>query len=288
MSKPAVKAFFDDATFTVSYVVWDSDTRDAIVIDSVLDFDAKSGRTQTTSADAIIAFIRKNDLSVGWILETHAHADHITASRYLKEQLDGLTGIGDEIRDVQATFAKVFNLGPDFPTDGSQFDRLFQDDENFESGNLSVNVLTTPGHTPACVAYLIGDACFVGDTLFMPDFGTARTDFPHGDAATLYRSIQKILGLPADTRLFVGHDYKAPGRDEFAWETTVAEESVNNIHVGDGTSEADFVKLRTERDASLAVPALLLPAIQINIRAGDFPPAEANGASYLKLPLNVI
>lgn len=288
MNRPAVKAFFDPATYTISYVVWDSGTRKAAVIDSVLDFDAKSGRTGTASADDIIAYTKNNDLSVDWNLETHVHADHITAARYLQAELGGRTGIGAGVAEVQSIFAGIFNLEPGFVTNGSQFDRLFGDNDSFELGSLSVKIIETPGHTPACITYLIGDACFVGDTLFMPDSGTARTDFPRGDAATLYRSIQRILALPADTRIFVGHDYKAPGRDEYAWESTVGDESANNIHVGNGTSEKDFVKLRTERDESLAVPDLLLPAIQVNIRAGDFPPVESNGTSYLKLPLNVL
>lgn len=288
MSTPSVKAFFDDATCTVSYVVWDPGTREAAVIDSVLDFEVKSGRTRTTSADKIIACVKQNDLSVRWILETHVHADHITASRYLQEQLGGRTGIGAGITEVQEVFAEIFNLQREFSTDGSQFDRLFTENDNIELGELSLTVLGTPGHTPACVTYRIGDACFVGDTLFMPDYGTARTDFPHGDAATLYRSIRKILALPPDTRIFVGHDYKAPGRDEYAWETTVADELTGNIHIADGVSEAAFVKLRTGRDKSLAVPDLLLPAVQVNIRAGEFPPAGSNGTHYLKLPLNVL
>ncbi len=288
MKKPEVKAFFDDATYTVSYVVWDPVSREAVVIDPVLDFDSPSGRTQTRSADAIIAFTADRGLSVNWILETHAHADHLTACAYLKRQLGGKTGIGRGIVEVQKTFAGIFNLEPEFTASGEQFDRLFSDNDRFGLGGLSVEVLHTPGHTPACISYLIGDACFVGDTLFMPDFGTARTDFPLGSAATLYRSIQRLLALPGGTRIFVGHDYKAPGRSEFAWETTVADESADNIHVGNGTSEQEFVKMRTERDATLTVPALLLPAIQINIRAGNFPPAENNGTRYLKLPLNAL
>ncbi len=288
MSKPVVHAIFDEATYTLSYVAWDAGTRDAAVIDSVLDFDAKSGRTSTASADKIIAYTREKNLTVRWILETHVHADHLTASHYLKDKLGALTGIGAAITEVQETFSAIFNLEPEFCSDGSQFNRLFADNDSFELGELSATAIMTPGHTPACMTYLIGDACFVGDTLFMPDFGTARTDFPQGDAATLYRSIQKILARPAESRIFVGHDYKAPGRDEYAWETTVAEESVNNIHVGNGISEEDFVTLRNERDARLAVPALLLPAVQVNIRAGDLPPAESNGTRYLKLPLNVL
>jgi len=288
VNRPAVKAFFDPATYTITYVVWDSRSGDAAVIDSVLDFDAKSGRTSTASADEVIAYTKTNDLSVNWILETHVHADHLTAARYLKDQLGARTGIGAGIVAVQDTFAGIFNLGPEFSIDGSQFDRLFADQDSFELGGLSPKAIATPGHTPACMTYLIGDALFVGDTLFMPDFGTARTDFPHGDAATLYRSIQRILAEPADTRLFTGHDYKAPGRDEYAWETTVAAQCVNNVHVGNGISEEEFVKLRTERDASLAVPALLLPAVQVNMRAGELPPAENNGTHYLKLPLNVL
>ncbi len=288
MKQPEIKAFFDPATYTISYVVWDPDTSEAAIIDPVLDFDSRSGRTQTHSADKIIASVKEHGLTVAWILETHAHADHITASRYLKNELGGQTGIGAGITDVQATFADIFNLEPDFPTDGTQFDQLFGDNHCLELGALSIEVLHTPGHTPACVSYSIGNCCFVGDTLFMPDFGTARTDFPQGCAATLYRSIQRLLALPSPTRIFVGHDYKAPDRDEYAWETTVADELLKNIHIGNGASEEEFVKLRTERDATLSMPALLLPAIQINIRAGDFPPAENNSISYLKLPLNAL
>ncbi len=272
----------------MSYIVWDASSREAAVIDSVLDFDSKSGRSWTSSADVLVAFVKNNDLSVAWILETHAHADHITASDYLQEQLGGRTGIGAGITDVQHIFAGVFNLQSEFATDGSQFDRLFTENDSFELGGLPVTVLSTPGHTPACVTYRIGDACFVGDAIFMPDFGTARADFPRGDAAVLYRSIQKILAFPADTRVFVGHDYKAPGRDQYAWETTVAEQSAGNIHVGNGISEQAFVKLRTERDKALAVPDLLLPAIQVNMRAGKFPVAESNGTHYLKLPVNAL
>ena len=288
MNRASVKAFFDEATNTISYVAFDPATREAVIIDSVLNYDAKSARTQTSSADEIIAYTKANNLHVIWILETHAHADHMTASRYLKDQLDAPTGIGSGIITVQETFAGIFNLGPEFSANGKQFDRLFDDNDSFQIGELSATVLHTPGHTPACVAYQIGDACFVGDTLFMPDFGTARTDFPQGDAGTLYQSIQSILALPADTRIFVGHDYKAPDRDEYAWETTVADEAANNIHIGNGTTATEFVKMRTERDATLDVPALLLPAIQVNIRAGDFPPAESNGSRYLKLPLNIL
>ncbi len=288
MNTPSIKAFFDQATNTISYIVFDTASGEAVIIDSVLDFEAKSARTHTASADEIIAYTKDKHLSVNWILETHAHADHITASHYLKEQLGAPTGIGKGIIKVQETFAGIFNLGAEFTANGKQFDRLFDDNDSFQLGELNIKVLHTPGHTPACVAYLIGDACFVGDTLFMPDFGTARTDFPQGDAGTLYNSIQRILALPMSTRIFVGHDYKAPDRDEYAWETTVADEAKNNIHVGDGTTEKEFVELRTERDATLGVPALLLPAIQVNIRAGNFPPSENNGTSFLKIPLNIL
>jgi glyoxylase-like metal-dependent hydrolase (beta-lactamase superfamily II) len=288
MTKPNIKAFFDQTTNTISYVVFDPATREAVIIDSVLNFDVKSARTQSESADEMIAYTQENHLSVYWILETHAHADHITAANYLKDQLGAHTGIGAGIIKVQETFAGVFNLGSEFTANGEQFDRLFDDNDSFQLGELEIKVLHTPGHTPACVAYLIGDACFVGDTLFMPDFGTARTDFPQGNAGTLYQSIQKILALPPTTRVFVGHDYKAPDRDEYAWETTVADELAKNIHVGNGTTEKEFIELRTERDATLGVPALLLPAIQINIRAGEFPPTEKNGTCFLKIPLNIL
>jgi len=286
--QPRVKAFFDEATYTVSYAVTEPDGPHCAIIDSVLDYDPKSGRTATQSADAVIAYIREQGLRVDWILETHAHADHLSAAPYLKAKLGGQSAIGTHITDVQDVFKGIFNAEEDFPTDGSQFDHLFSDGDTFLVGEMPVQVMHTPGHTPACITYVIGDAAFVGDTLFMPDFGTARTDFPGGDAATLYRSIRRILALPPKTRLFMCHDYKAPGRDQYAWETSVAEESARNVHVHDGISEEEFVKLRTERDKVLDMPALLLPSVQVNMRAGRFPPPEENGVSYLKLPLNAV
>lgn len=287
--KPQVTTFFDEATYTATHVVAEPDGAHAAIVDSVLDFDPKSGRTSTGSADAVLAFVAKHGLTVDWILETHAHADHLTAAPYLKEKLGAKIGIGDHITVVQETFKGVFNTGDEFRTDGSQFDHMFKDGETFAVGALEVSVMHTPGHTPACVSYRAGDAVFVGDTLFMPDYGTARCDFPGGDAATLYTSIHKILSLPPETRIFLCHDYKAPPeRDEFVWETTVAAERAENIHVHEGVSEAAFVKMRSERDATLDMPVLILPAVQVNMRAGAFPPAEDNGTSYLKLPLNVL
>lgn len=284
--KPLVKTFFDEDTFTASHVVIDPATKMAAIIDSVLDFDQASGRTSTKSADAIIAYIRDNDLTVEWILETHVHADHLTAAPYLKEKLGGKTGIGDKIDLVQNVFAEVFNTEGTFKRDGSQFDKLFADGETFKLGGIDAKVIHTPGHTPACTTIIIGDAGFVGDTLFMPDYGTARCDFPGGDARTLFRSIQKIFALPPETRLFMCHDYKAPGRDEYVWETSVAEEREKNIHVRNGTTEDEFVKMREARDKTLAMPRLILPSVQVNMRAGDMPPKEGNGVSYLKIPLN--
>mgnify|MGYP001451353540 CR=1 FL=1 len=285
---PIVQAFFDEATFTVSYVVSEPDGPHCAIVDSVLDYDPKAGRTSTKSADAVIAHVRERNLTVDWILETHAHADHLTAAPYLKEKLGGQIAIGAHITDVQGIFGKVFNAEPGFRADGSQFDHLFADGDSFRIGSLEGRVMHTPGHTPACLTYVIGDAAFVGDTLFMPDYGTARADFPGGDAAILYRSIQKVLALPAETRLFMCHDYKAPGRDVFAWETTVAREKAENVHVHDGVSEAEFVRMRTERDATLDMPVLILPAVQVNMRAGHLPPAEDNGVTYLKIPVNAL
>ncbi len=284
--KPQVKTFFDEDTFTASHVVVDPATKKAAVIDSVLDFDPASGTTTTKSADEIIAYVRENDLEVEWILETHVHADHLTAAPYLKQKLGGKTGIGNKIDVVQNTFAKIFNAESAFKRDGSQFDHLFADGEKFKLGEIDAHVMHTPGHTPACSTIVIGDAGFVGDTLFMPDYGTARCDFPGGDARTLHRSIQKIFALPPKTRLFMCHDYKAPGRDDYVWETTVAEEREKNIHVRNGITEDEFVKMREARDKTLAMPRLILPSVQVNMRAGDMPPKEDNGVSYLKLPLN--
>jgi glyoxylase-like metal-dependent hydrolase (beta-lactamase superfamily II) len=285
--KPETKTFFDEATFTASHVVWDRERKVAAIIDSVKDYDPKSGRTSTESADEIIAFVKEQSLSVEWILETHVHADHLTAAPYLKQALGGKIGIGDQIAVVQNVFKKVFNAEADFATDGRQFDHLFKDGERFSIGGLEAKVMHTPGHTPACSTYLIGDAAFVGDTLFMPDFGTARCDFPGGDARTLYKSIHKILALPPETRLFLCHDY-APGGRPYAWETTVAAERAENIHVHDGVSEEDFVKMRSERDKQLDMPVLILPSVQVNMRAGDLPPAEDNGTRYLKIPLDAL
>jgi len=286
---PHVTAFFDEATYTVSYVVREPDGPRAAIIDSVLDFDPKSGRTSTASADRIIAFVREHGLTVDWILETHAHADHLSAAPYLKAALGGRIGIGEHITEVQRIFKKVFNLEKTFNTDGAQFDHLFREGEEFRIGGMTARVMHTPGHTPADVTYVIGDAAFVGDTLFMPDYGTARADFPGGDARRLYRSIRRLLEeLPPETRLFLCHDYKASGRDHYAWETTVAEERAHNLHVHDGVSEEAFVAMRTARDKTLAMPVLLLPSVQVNIRAGQLPPPEDNGVSYLKIPVNVI
>jgi len=285
---PIVQAFFDEATFTVSYIVREPEGPRCAIIDSVLDYDPKAGRTSTVSADAIVDAVRRQGLTVEWILETHAHADHLTAAPYLKDKLGGTTAIGAHIRDVQAIFSKVFNAEASFRTDGSQFDRLFEDGESFRIGSLEARVLHTPGHTPACLTYVMGDAAFVGDTLFMPDYGTARCDFPGGDAATLYRSIHKVLALPPETRIFLCHDYKAPGRDTYAWETTVAEERARNIHVHDGVGEAEFVAMRTARDRTLAMPVLILPSVQVNMRAGHLPPAEDNGTRYLKIPVDLL
>ncbi|WP_415776517.1 MBL fold metallo-hydrolase [Sneathiella sp. HT1-7] len=284
---PDVKAFFHKPTFTVSYVVSDPDSRKAIIIDSALDYDNASGRTATTAADEVIDFVKAQELDVEWILETHVHADHLTAAPYLQEKLGGIIGIGGVVKEVQSTFKKVFNCGDEVADDGSQFQHLFQDGETVEVGGMTIEVMATPGHTPACIIYKIGDAVFVGDTLFMPDFGTARCDFPGGDARTLYRSIQKIFSYPPETRLFMCHDYGPNGRD-YAWETSVAEQRANNIHIHDGISEEEFVKMRTERDATLSMPVLILPSIQVNMRAGHFPEAEENGVSYLKVPLNAL
>ncbi len=284
--KPVVTAFFDEATFTVSYVVKDPQSSSCAIIDSVLDYDPKSGRTDTRSADQVIAHVRENGLEVDWLLETHAHADHLSAAPYIQKQLGGTTAIGSHITEVQDVFAKLFNVEKGFQTDGRQFEHLFEDGEEFTIGTLKLRAMHTPGHTPACMTYVTDGAAFVGDTLFMPDFGTARADFPGGDARVMYRSIQKILALPDETTLYMCHDYKAPGRDEFKWETTVAEEKAHNVHVGAGKSEDEFVALREARDATLEMPTLILPSVQVNIRAGHMPPAEANGVSYLKIPIN--
>lgn len=284
---PNVRAFFDKATGTVSYVIYDAAGGTAAIVDPVLDYDPRSGRTRTASAEQIIAYVRAEKLRVEWILETHAHADHLSASQYLRDALGGRIAIGERIREVQGTFKRIFNLEPDFPVDGSQFDVLLADDEIFTIGTLAAQALLVPGHTPADLAYRIGDAVFVGDTLFMPDVGTARCDFPGGDAHTLYRSIRKLLSLPPATRVFICHDYPPAGR-EVQWETSVAAQRERNIHVHDGVSEAAFVAMRTARDRSLDMPVLILPSVQVNVRAGRLPPPEANGISYLKIPLNAL
>lgn len=286
-----VEAFFDPATSTVSYLLNDPATRQCAIIDSVLDYDPKSGRTRTDSADRLIARVRELGTTVQWILETHVHADHLSAAAYLKDTLGGQLGIGGHIRTVQTVFGKLFNAGDDFARDGSQFDHLFADDETFSVGSLTVRALHTPGHTPACMTYVIQDAhstaAFVGDTLFMPDYGTARCDFPGGDARTLYRSINRVLSLPAETVLYMCHDYPPNGR-AVQYSTTVAEERAHNIHVKDGITEAAFVTMREARDAKLDMPVLLLPSVQINMRAGEMPPPEPNGVRYVKIPINAL
>ena len=282
-----VQAFFDPATYTVSYLVCDPARCEAAIVDPVLDFDPKSGRTATHSADAILTAAAAAGLHIRWILETHAHADHLSAAQYLKAKTGAPVVIGAAIAQVQVVFRAVFNE-PGIAADGRQFDRLVKDGEKLPLGSLEFEVLHTPGHTPACVTYRIGDAAFVGDTLFMPDYGTARADFPGGDARTLYRSIRRILALPPATRLFMCHDYKAPGRESFAWETTVAEERARNVHIHDGVGEDEFVHMREARDKTLDMPALILPSIQVNMRAGNWPMPEANGTVYLKLPVNAL
>lgn len=284
--KPVVTPFFHEPTNTVAYVVADDAAKMCAIVDSVLDFDYASGGTSTTSADEIIAFVKKNGYQVQWILETHVHADHISAAPHLRQALGGTVVIGDGITVVQNVFGKVFNAEPGFARDGSQFDRLFHDGETFQVGTITATAMHTPGHTPACMTYLIGDAAFVGDTIFMPDAGTARCDFPGGDAHILFQSVRRILSLPAETRIFVCHDYTAPGRSDYAWETTVGEERAKNIHVRDGISEAEFVEMRTTRDRTLDMPKLILPSVQVNMRAGEMPPAEDNGMVYLKVPVN--
>jgi len=283
---PDVTGFFDDATNTISYVVRDPMSKKAAIIDSVLDFDYASGRTDTRSADRIIGWVKDQGLGIDWILETHVHADHLSAAPYLQERLGGRIGIGENITVVQDTFGKVFNEGTRFQRDGSQFDRLFGEGDSFHIGQMRGDVLHTPGHTPACMTYVIGDAAFVGDTLFMPDFGTARCDFPGGSADALWDSVQKILSLPDRTRIFVGHDYMAPGREVFAWESTVKEQKARNVHVGCGHDKSDFVRMRTARDATLGMPRLIVPSLQVNMRAGRMPEADDDGTVYLKVPVN--
>lgn len=286
--QPAVTSFFDPATYTYSYVVQDPDSSACVIIDSVLDYDAASGRTKTESAEKIVAFVREHKLDVEWILETHVHADHLSAAPYLKQQLGGQLAIGSAITTVQKIFGELFNAEESFMTDGSQFDRLLSEGDTLTFGGLTISVMHTPGHTPACLSYVIGDAVFVGDTLFMPDYGTARCDFPGGDAATLFASIQRLFELPDETRMFMCHDYKAPDREEYCNETTVAAEREHNIHVHPGVTVDEFVAMRTARDATLSMPTLILPSVQINMRAGDLPPAEDNGVRYLKIPLNAL
>ena len=287
-TQPQVRAFFDPPTNTFTYLVRDPSSNVCAIIDSVLAFDYSNGRTDTRAADELVAHIREAGLQVQWILETHAHADHLSAAPYLQEQLGGKIGIGEHIIKVQQIFGKVFNAGTEFARDGSQFDALFADGDTFSIGNLGVKVLHTPGHTPACLSYLIGDAVFVGDTLFMPDYGTARCDFPGGDSATLYQSVQKLLALPDETRMYLCHDYLPEGRSHYVHETTVGEQRRRNIHIHEGVSEADFVVLRDARDATLSAPKLLIPSVQVNIRAGHLPEPEDNGQVYLKVPVNLL
>lgn len=284
--KPEVEAFFDPATNTISYVVKDPASNSCAVVDSVMDIDYAAGRITYDNADAIIEFIRRNDLDLEWVIETHVHADHLSAAPYIQEKLGGKIGIGDQIMVVQNTFGKVFNEGTEFQRDGSQFDALFKDGDSYDVGSMRVFTIYTPGHTPACMTHVMGNAAFVGDTLFMPDGGSARADFPGGDAATLYRSIQKIMELPDDMRLFMCHDYGPNGR-EIRWETTVEEEKAHNIHVGGGRSEEDFVRFRTERDATLDMPKLIIPSLQVNMRAGEVP-TDKDGRPMLKVPVNTL
>ena len=285
---PVVRSFFDPATFTVSHVVHDPATRQAAIIDSVLDYDPAAGRTARASAEAIIAYVQAEGLSVAWLLETHAHADHLSAAPYLKERLGGTLAIGRQIIHVQQVFGAIFNAGPDFARDGSDFDRLFEDGDRFEIGGLQAMALHVPGHTPADMAYVIGDAVFPGDTIFMPDYGTARADFPGGDARQLFRSIRRLMALPDATRMFLCHDYLAPGRDDYAWETTVGAQRASNVHVHEGVGEDAFVAMREARDATLGMPRLILPSIQVNIRGGHLPEPESNGTRYLKIPLDAL
>jgi glyoxylase-like metal-dependent hydrolase (beta-lactamase superfamily II) len=286
--RPGIAGFFDAATFTVTYVVHDPATGEAAIVDSVLDFDSSSGRTATTSADAVIDYVTSHNLKVTWLLETHAHADHLSAAPYLQQKLGGKIVIGEHITTVQQVFGKLFNAGTEFERDGSQFDALFKDGDTFTIGNLPVTVMHVPGHTPACLAYVVGEAVFVGDTMFMPDYGTARADFPGGDARALFRSLRRILALPPETRLFMCHDYLPKGRSEYVWETTVAAEREGNIHAHDGITEDEFVAMREARDATLDMPRLILPSVQVNMRAGHLPPPDDNGITYLKLPVNAV
>ena len=284
--RPSIAGFFDEATNTISYVVHDPATCEAAIIDSVLDYDAAAGRTSYDSADRILEYVAANDLKVVWQIETHAHADHISAAPYLQKKVGGELAIGRQIIRVQDVFGKIFNAGTEFERDGSQFDRLFDDGDRFTLGSLEGIALHVPGHTPADMAFIIGDAAFVGDTMFMPDFGTARADFPGGDARELFQSIRRLLELPRETRIFLCHDYKAPGRDEYAWETTVGQQRDENVHVKDGTTEDEFVAMRKKRDETLAMPKLIMPSVQVNIRGGRLPEPEDNGVSYIKIPVN--
>jgi glyoxylase-like metal-dependent hydrolase (beta-lactamase superfamily II) len=286
--RPALQSFFDPATFTISHVVRDPASNACAIIDSVLDYDPASGRAMNASAQALINYIKSESLEVQWLLETHAHADHLSAAPFLQKEIGGQLAIGREIIRVQEVFGKIFNAGTEFQRDGSQFDRLFQDGDRFKIGHLDATVLHVPGHTPACLAYVVGDAVFAGDTMFMPDYGTARCDFPGGDARTLYRSIKRLTQLPDEARMFMCHDYKAPNRDYYAWETTVGAERSGNVHVHEGVSEDDFVAMRNARDATLSMPRLILPSVQVNMRAGQMPPAEDNGVQYLKIPVNAL
>lgn len=286
--RPDIEGFFDPDTFTVTYVVSDPASGEAAIVDSVLDYDPASGRTSYHSADRVIEFVTANNLRVNYLLETHAHADHLSAAPYLQEKLGGKIAIGEHITTVQNVFGKLFNAGPEFQCDGSDFDVLFADGENFQIGSLPVTVLHVPGHTPACIAYVVGDAVLVGDTMFMPDYGTARADFPGGDARQLFRSLRRILSLPQQTRLFMCHDYLPASRSEYIWETTVAAERESNVHAHDGITEDEFVAMREARDATLHMPRLILPSVQVNMRAGHMPPAEDNGVIYLKMPINAV
>lgn len=286
--RPTIAGFFDEATNTISYVVHDPKSSEAAIIDSVLDYEAASGRTSIGSANLIVEYIKSNNLKAMWLIETHAHADHISAAPYLQEKLGGKLAIGRGIIRVQDVFGKLFNAGSDFERDGSQFDKLFDDGDTFKLGQLEGIALHVPGHTPADMAFIIGDAAFVGDTIFMPDYGTARADFPGGDARQLFQSIRRLLSLPDQTRLFLCHDYKAPDRDDYAWETTVKQQREGNVHVKDGTSEDEFVAMRTSRDQTLALPDLIMPSVQVNIRGGRLPEPEDNGVSYIKIPVNAV
>ena len=287
-SCPVVKSFFDEATFTATHIAHDPKTLKGAIIDSVLDFDPASGRSSKKSADAVISYVREKNLTIEWHLETHAHADHLSAAPYLQEVLGGKLAIGEQIKTVQQVFGKIFNFGSEFARDGSQFDQLFSDGDKFYLGDIPVICLHVPGHTPADLAYIIGDCAFIGDTLFMPDYGTARADFPGGDARQLFRSIRRLLALPEDTKIYLCHDYKAPQRNQFVWETTIGEQKRENVHVNDSVKEDDFVAMRTKRDATLDLPTLILPSVQINVRGAHFPPVEENGVSYLKLPLDLL